>query len=234
MRHRIHRWPAVLVTTSAATTWLVLTACSGPQPTRPPDRPPPGQPVGARTTACSGRLARADLRALFDDPSSLVDTGFVDPEQVGDCRLYNADQERYVLRVDIAAGSSDGYDLQAEEGRTYPGAVVQATGDAFPDPDGTTASAIVRTPLRYIVVVLQQKPITPEKVRLILAMANKIAATRSGMGPSNKPFPTTNAGHHRHRLRAISYASGGNAAQPISPIRRTDKSRNLRVVTHGT
>jgi hypothetical protein len=186
MRYCFRR-STMMAATSVVITWLFLVACSGPEPTRPHDRPPPGQPVGTRTTACSGLLARVDLQALFDDPSSLVDTGFVDPEQVGDCRLYNVAQERYVLRVDIAAGSSDGYDLQAKEGRTYPGALVQATGDAFPDPDGTTASAIIRTPLRYVVIILRQEPITPEKVRLILAMANRIAATRSGTGPAKTP-----------------------------------------------
>jgi hypothetical protein len=173
--------------TTATATLALLAACSNPESERRHEPAPRGQLIGTQTAACDGRLARSDLQALLGDPSSLIDTGFFDPEQVGDCRLFDAAQERWVLRVDIAAGSSSGYDMQATEGRTHSHAVVQAHGDAFPDLDGITARAIVRTPLRYIVIVLRQKPITPEKVRLILAMANRIATTRSGTGPAKTP-----------------------------------------------
>jgi hypothetical protein len=171
--HRIS-WPEkVLVITVAAT---FATACtSNDEPTR--HATPRGSPVGAASTACEGYLERVDIQGLLGDPANFIQSANIFGSTTNTCRLYDPAAHRYVIQFNVTDNRSI-LDLQMREGQARPGAVIQSdNAAAFPDPDGSSARALVRLPRRYVVVFLRQGPITADRLRRILVIANKIAAT---------------------------------------------------------
>lgn len=202
------RWP---VWYSLLIAILLVTSCaSNGEPENHPT--PPGDPVGASSTACEGLLARADIQALLGDPTAFIDSSRIYNTGTGTCGLYNPRLGRYVLRVDITADLSL-HDLSLRQAKDRPGAIVQDKNTvAFLDGDGVAARALVRLPNAYVVVFLRQGPFDPYRLTRALSIASKIAATVP------KPFGTAEQKSDQvstdSRKAAQPYGEG---AKPIRP-----------------
>jgi hypothetical protein len=175
---------------------LLASSCTG-GPDVPARVPPSGPTIGDHPTACKGYLERVDIQGLLGDPANFIQSANIFGSTTNTCRLYDPAAHRYVLQFNVTDSRSI-LDLQMREGQARPGAVIQSdNAAAFPDPDGSSARALVRLPRRYVVVFLRQGPITADRLSRILVIANKIAATvPAPFGTAEPPHPQP----HPHRL----------------------------------
>jgi hypothetical protein len=151
---------------------------------------PNGEPVGASSTACGRYLDLADLEMLFSDPAHLTQSNRLESPTFGTCGLYDPRQDRYVLTFDITPDTAM-FDVQMKEERTRSGVIFRGPSAAvFPLVNGAESRALVRLPRRYVFVDLRQGPMTPERLNLLLDIAEKIAATVPAPFGTAKPTPT--------------------------------------------
>jgi hypothetical protein len=151
---------------------------------------PDGKPIGASSTACGTYLNRSDLQALLGDPTRLVQTKMLETPMFGTCGLYDSKAREYILRLDVTTELAE-FDRGMKNGRSRPSAVLRsANSAAFMEGVGSGARALVRLPKASVVVVLRQGPMTPERLNLLLDIAEKIAATVPAPFGTAKPTPT--------------------------------------------
>jgi hypothetical protein len=151
---------------------------------------PDGESIGASSTACGTYLKRSDLQALLGDPTSLVQTEMLETSIFGTCGLYDSKEGEYILRLDITTELIE-FDRGMKNGRIRPSAVLRnANSAAFMEGAGSDARALVRLPRACVVVVLRRGPMTPDRLNLLLDIAEKIAATVPAPFGTAKPTPT--------------------------------------------
>jgi hypothetical protein len=164
-------------------------------PSHRPDPPdtrvelPPGDAVGQRSALCENRVARDDLTYLFGDPTDLVESRTEYPDNTGNCWFFDGSQDRFVLKIEVTSNDDPDFTSQAKHSRTIPGAIVEEDGVGSIDRDGTSARAIVRGSRYYVVIFLRQGPMTFDKVKRILHMADKFSAALPQ--PTSSPRATT-------------------------------------------
>jgi hypothetical protein len=168
---------------------LVAVSCSSEK--EPTSRfTPSGEPVGSSAKACGGYLDRSDLQAIFDDPTRLTQTKRLETLTLGSCGLYDPSEKRYVLTFDITPDRVE-FDRELENDPPRPGAIFRGNNaSAFNERVGGNARALVRLPRRYVVVYLRRGPMTPDRLNLLLDIAEKIAATVPAPFGTAKPTPT--------------------------------------------
>jgi hypothetical protein len=190
MTRRLRSSSYFLAALIVASTTLLATSCTG-SPKEPDRFLPPGVPIDDHATACEGYLDRADIQALLGDPTTLTESSTMYSTSGGSCDLYNSRLKHYVIGFSITTDLTL-YDPQMRDGRKRPGAIVQDRNSAaFLDGNGTGARALVRLPRRYVVVFLRQGPFSTDRLRQILVISNKIAATVPAPFGTARPTPTS-------------------------------------------
>jgi hypothetical protein len=173
-------------------TAIIATSCTSSSNPKNNIIKPGGKPIGSSASACQGYLEREDIRSLVGDPTRFIQTERIYNDTFSTCGIYDPQQDRYILRFDVANRNVGGeFDQQMKEGQARPGAIVQnKIAAAFPEPDGTEAKALILLPGTYVVVFLRQGPMTAERLTRLLAIAGKIAATVPAPFGTAKPTPT--------------------------------------------
>jgi hypothetical protein len=190
MTRRLRSSSYFLAALIVASTTLLATSCTG-SPKEPDRFLPPGVPIDDHATACEGYLDRAHIQALLGDPTTLTESSTMYSTSGGSCDLYIPKTHRYALGFKISHDNLL-YDPQMKDGKKRPGAVIQdERAVAFLDENRTAARAIIRLPDAYVVVFLRQGPFSADRLRQILVIANKIAATVPAPFGTARPTPTS-------------------------------------------
>jgi hypothetical protein len=137
---------------------------------------PPGERVAQRPVLCGRYVERDDLKYLFGDPTNLVETRTEYSDSSGRCWFFDGKEDRFILKIEIASNDDPAFASQIRYSRTVPGALVEKNGVGSIYRDGRNAAAIVRGSRYYVAIFLRQGPISFDKVRKILQMANKFSA----------------------------------------------------------